>query len=161
MSEKAAVTGGAAPPFGLWERTLAMRYLRAKRSQGGVALISVISFVGIMLAVATLIIVMSVMNGFRSELLGRILGFQGHIYVTGGVLDGPARDRATAGAIEQLQFDRLGPYDACGFAALNGALCAGRQRGWSIERLDLRNSGDTSGERSRVVGYGAWAFIAS
>jgi lipoprotein-releasing system permease protein len=96
MSEKAAVTGGAAPPFGRWERTLAMRYLRAKRNQGGVALISIISFVGIMLAVATLIIVMSVMNGFRSELLGRILGFQGHVYVTGGVLDGPGRDQAAA-----------------------------------------------------------------
>ncbi|WP_430426184.1 lipoprotein-releasing ABC transporter permease subunit [Phenylobacterium sp.] len=75
---------------------LASRYLRAKRTQGGVALISVISFIGIMLAVATLIIVMSVMNGFRSELLGRILGFQGHVFVTGGVLDGPARDAAAA-----------------------------------------------------------------
>lgn len=96
MSEHAAVTRATAPPFGLWERTLAMRYLRAKRSQGGVALISIISFVGIMLAVATLIIVMSVMNGFRAELLGRILGFQGHIYVTGGVLDGPERDLAAA-----------------------------------------------------------------
>ncbi|HEX5379177.1 MAG TPA: hypothetical protein VFW47_11415, partial [Phenylobacterium sp.] len=58
---------GRAPPFGLWERTVAGRYLRAKRSQGGVALISLISFIGITLAVAVLIIVMSVMNGFRSE----------------------------------------------------------------------------------------------
>lgn len=90
MSEPAA--GGRAPPFGLWERMLAGRYLRAKRSQGGVALISVISFIGIMLAVAVLIIVMSVMNGFRSELLGRILGFQGHIFVTGAVVDAPERD---------------------------------------------------------------------
>ncbi|MEO8113053.1 MAG: lipoprotein-releasing ABC transporter permease subunit [Phenylobacterium sp.] len=73
---------------------LAGRYLRAKRSQGGVALISIISFVGITLAVATLIVVMSVMNGFRSELLGRILGFNGHLFVTGGVLDGAARDPA-------------------------------------------------------------------
>ena len=53
-----------APPFGLWERMLAGRYLRAKRSQGGVALISIISFVGIMLAVSVLIIVMSVGVGF-------------------------------------------------------------------------------------------------
>ncbi len=71
---------------------MAGRYLRAKRSQGGVALISLISFIGITLAVAVLIIVMSVMNGFRAELLGRILGFNGHVYVTGGVLDGPGRD---------------------------------------------------------------------
>ena len=89
-----AVTGGRAAPFGLWERMLAARYLRAKRSQGGVGLISVISFIGITLAVAVLIATMSVMNGFRSELLTRILGFNGHLYVTGGVLDGPERDRA-------------------------------------------------------------------
>jgi lipoprotein-releasing system permease protein len=90
----AAVNGRRAPPFGMWERMLASRYLRAKRSQGGVALISIISFVGIMLAVAVLIIVMSVMNGFRTELLGRILGFQGHAFVAGGVLDGPALEPA-------------------------------------------------------------------
>jgi lipoprotein-releasing system permease protein len=79
-----------APPFGAWERMIAGRYLRAKRNQGGVALISLISFIGIGLAVAVLIIVMSVMNGFRGELLGRILGFQGHVFVAGGVLDGAA-----------------------------------------------------------------------
>jgi lipoprotein-releasing system permease protein len=89
-----AVSTPRAPPFGLWERMLAGRYLRAKRSQGGVALISVISFFGIMIAVAVLIIVMSVMNGFRAELLGKILGFNGHVFVTGGVLDGPERDAA-------------------------------------------------------------------
>jgi AmmeMemoRadiSam system protein B len=70
-----------------------------------------------------------------------------------------ARDLATAEAIERFDFDRLGPYEACGFAALNGALCAGRQRRWHTERLDLRNSGDTGGDKSRVVGYGAWVFL--
>jgi AmmeMemoRadiSam system protein B len=69
-----------------------------------------------------------------------------------------ARDRASAEAIERFDFARLGPEDACGFSALNGALCAGRQKGWRIRRLDLRNSGDTSGDRSGVVGYGAWAL---
>jgi lipoprotein-releasing system permease protein len=59
----------AAPPFSAWERSLAGRYLRAKRREGGVALISTISVIGITLAVAVLIIVMSVMNGFRAELL--------------------------------------------------------------------------------------------
>ncbi len=71
------------------------------------------------------------------------------------------RDVATAETIEQLDFTRLGPQDACGFAALNGALCAGRQEHWGIKRFDLRNSGDTSGDRRRVVGYGAWAFAAA
>lgn len=69
-----------------------------------------------------------------------------------------ARDLATAETTERFDFDKLGPDDACGFAALNGALCAGRRKGWCIARHDLRNSGDTSGDRSRVVGYGAWAF---
>ena len=83
--------GGA---FSLWERSIAGRYLRAKRRDGGVALISAISFIGVMLAVAVLIIVMSVMNGFRSELLGRILGFNGHLYVQGSVLNGVSRENA-------------------------------------------------------------------
>jgi lipoprotein-releasing system permease protein len=97
LSDEAAaplVNDGHAPPFSVWERMLAGRYLRAKRSQGGVALISLISFIGIMLAVATLIIVMSVMNGFRAELLSRILGFNGHLFVSGGVLERPDLDTA-------------------------------------------------------------------
>ena len=69
--------------FSGWERSIAARYLRTKKKDGGVALISIISFVGITLAVAVLIIVMSVMNGFRTELMGRILGFNGHVYVGG------------------------------------------------------------------------------
>ncbi|MDB5431941.1 MAG: lipoprotein-releasing transporter permease subunit [Caulobacter sp.] len=83
-----------AGPFSRWERAVAGRYLRARRKEAGVALISIIAFVGILLAVATLIIVMSVMNGFRTELLGRILGFNGHLYVDGPVLSSPYRDQA-------------------------------------------------------------------
>ena len=52
----------------------------------------VLGNVGIMLAVATLIIVMSVMNGFRVELLSRILGFNGHAFVGGPLINGPGRD---------------------------------------------------------------------
>ncbi len=95
-----------AAPFGLWERSIAARYLRAKRKNGGVALISTISFIGIAMAVAVLIIVMSVMNGFRAELLSRILGFNGHLFVSGAVLNEPQRDlvvrrlRAIPGVIQ-------------------------------------------------------------
>ena len=91
MSDTPRPRFGAAP-FSGWERSIAGRYLRAKRKQGGVALISIISFVGISLAVAVLIIVMSVMNGFRAELLSRILGFNGHVYVGGPAIQGPGRD---------------------------------------------------------------------
>ena len=94
MTDAQVGVGRQARPFGRWEQMLASRYLRAKRSEGGVGLITVISFAGVTLAVAILIIVMSVMNGFRAELLNKILGFNGHVFVTGGVLDGAARDPA-------------------------------------------------------------------
>jgi lipoprotein-releasing system permease protein len=83
-----------AAPFSAWERSIAARYLRATRKNGGVALISIIAFLGITLAVAVLIIVMSVMNGFRTELLSRMLGFNGHLFVAGEVLNEPERDLA-------------------------------------------------------------------
>lgn len=65
--------------FGKFERLLAIRYMRAKRREGFISVITGFAFTGIALGVATLIIVMSVMNGFRHELLGRILGINGHI----------------------------------------------------------------------------------
>jgi lipoprotein-releasing system permease protein len=71
----------ASRPFGSFERMMASRYLRAKKAQGGVALISIISFIGILLAVGVLIITMSVMNGFRETMISRILGANGHVYV--------------------------------------------------------------------------------
>jgi len=64
------------------ERLIALRYLRAKRQEGFISVVAWFSLLGIMLGVATLIIVMSVMNGFREELLGRILGVNGHIEIT-------------------------------------------------------------------------------
>jgi lipoprotein-releasing system permease protein len=67
--------------LGAFERMVAFRYLRARRQEGFVSVIAIFSLLGIMLGVATLIITMAVMNGFRAELLGRILGFNGHITV--------------------------------------------------------------------------------
>jgi len=60
---------------------LSLRYLRARRKEGFISVIAGFSFLGIMLGVATLIIVMAVMNGFRKELLGKILGLNGHLLV--------------------------------------------------------------------------------
>lgn len=88
----AAVSGKPSGPFSSWEIGLALRYLRAKRKEGGVALIAIISFVGIMLAVAVLISVMSIMAGFRGTLMDRILSFNGHMYVQGPVLWAADRD---------------------------------------------------------------------
>jgi len=84
---------GRSQPFGLFERMLAGRYLRAKRQHGGVALISVISVSAICLAVMALIITMSVMNGFRDTLLSRILGVNGHVFIDTRGMPGAEVDR--------------------------------------------------------------------
>ena len=67
--------------FNLFERFIAFRYLKPLRSGGLLSIISWFSFIGICIGVATLIIVMSVMNGFRYELESRIIGFNGHIFI--------------------------------------------------------------------------------
>lgn len=69
--------------FSAFERLVAVRYLRSRRQEGFISVIAGFSLVGILLGVATLIIVMAVMNGFRHELLGRILGVNGHVTVVG------------------------------------------------------------------------------
>ena len=68
-------------PFAPFEWMLSLRYLRARRKEGFISVIAGFSFLGIMLGVATLIIVMAVMNGFRQELLGKILGLNGHLLI--------------------------------------------------------------------------------
>ena len=82
-----------AGPFSRFEWLLAGRYLRSRRRDAGVSVIAGFSFIGIMLGVAALIIVMSVMNGFRTELLSRILGVNGHVIVM--PIDQPLTDYAT------------------------------------------------------------------
>lgn len=77
-------------PFSLFEWMVALRYLRARRREGFISVIAGFSFAGIMLGVATLIIVLSVMNGFRKELLDKIVGINGHIFVAG--VDKPFTD---------------------------------------------------------------------
>src|SRR3990170_2640713 len=71
----------ATRPFSPFEWMLSLRYLRARRKEGFISVIAGFSFLGIMLGVATLIIVMAVMNGFRKELLDKILGLNGHLLV--------------------------------------------------------------------------------
>ena len=92
---KAAQTGATSSgtkPFSLFEWMLAGRYLRTRRREGFVSVIAGFSFLGIMLGVATLIIVLSVMNGFRKELLNKIVGINGHIFIA--ALDKPLTDYA-------------------------------------------------------------------
>ena len=71
----------ATRPFAPFEWMLSLRYLRARRKEGFISVIAGFSFLGIMLGVATLIIVMAVMNGFRKELLDKILGLNCHLLI--------------------------------------------------------------------------------
>ncbi len=88
VAQKAPKSG----PFSAFERMIAWRYLRARRRETFISVIAGFSFTGIMLGVATLIIVMAVMNGFRAELLSRILGINGHLIMQ--PIDRPLDDYA-------------------------------------------------------------------
>jgi len=93
-------------PFAPFEWMLSGRYLRARRREGFISVIAGFSFLGIMLGVATLIIVMAVMNGFRKELLDKILGLNGHLLIQ--PLESPLTDwKDVAERISQVQGVRL------------------------------------------------------
>jgi lipoprotein-releasing system permease protein len=93
-------------PFAPFEWMLSLRYLRARRQEGFISVIAGFSFLGIMLGVATLIIVMAVMNGFRKELLDKILGLNGHLLVQ--PLESPLTDfQAVAERISKVEGIRL------------------------------------------------------
>ena len=69
-----------------------------------------------------------------------------------------ALDQRTSSCIERLDAAAIGPQDACGAYPLRGLLEVARRHGWQARTLDLRNSGDTEGDRERVVGYGAYVL---
>ena len=95
-------------PFAHFEWMLSLRYLRARRREGFISVIAGFSFLGIMLGVATLIIVMAVMNGFRQELLSKILGLNGHLLIQ--PLESPLTDYAAVA-------DRISKVDGIYLAA--------------------------------------------
>jgi len=73
--------------------------------------------------------------------------------------DARATDGTTCQWIENLQEQRIDHNRACGATPIRGLLIATKRRGMTVTTLDLRNSGDTAGDKSRVVGYGAWIFF--
>ena len=142
--------GAIARPFGLFERTVAARYLRSKRAHGGVTLISIISFLGIMLAVAVLIIVMSVMNGFRHDLLDRLLGAQGHVFVYGMLTDQASTDDLAARLEREPGVLRAAPVISGQAGIMNadafsGVLVYGLARE-DLESLDIVRDGIRFGD---------------
>jgi len=93
-------------PFAPFEWMLSLRYLRARRKEGFISVIATISFLGITLGVMTLIVVMAVMNGFRQELLEKILGLNGHLLIQ--PLESPLSDwQAVAERVSQATGVRL------------------------------------------------------
>jgi lipoprotein-releasing system permease protein len=124
--------------FGAFERMVAFRYLRARRQEGFVSVIAIFSLLGIALGVATLIIVMSVMNGFRADLLGRILGLNGDlaVYASSGGLpnfDAAAQKLRTVPGVTRVTPLVEGQVMATSDAGAAGALVRG------IRPEDLRS----------------------
>ena len=82
-TEAAPAAPLATRPFSAFEWMIALRYLRARRAHGSISVIAGFSFLGIVLGVAALIVVMAVMNGFRHDLLDKLIGLNGHMFLEG------------------------------------------------------------------------------
>ena len=149
-------------PFAPFEWMLSLRYLRARRKEGFISVIAGFSFLGIMLGVATLIIVMAVMNGFRQELLSKILGLNGHLLIQ--PLESPLTDwQAVAERISKVPGVRLAapivegqalassPFNASG-VLVRGIRAALYKRGLSVRLHDpgLVTPGFPEGRRRAV-----------
>jgi lipoprotein-releasing system permease protein len=150
---------GRSKPFGLFERMLAGRYLRAKRQHGGVALISVISVVAICLAVMALIITMSVMNGFRETLLSRILGVNGHVFIDTRGMPGAEVERLRQLALQTPGALQVAPIINAQALATSDVNAAGiAVRGISreeLQRIDLVRENIEAGDLSGFEGVEA------
>src|SRR5271166_3862434 len=128
------------PPFAPFEWMLSGRYLRARRREGFISVIAGFSFLGIMLGVATLIIVMAVMNGFRKELLDKILGLNGHLLVQ--PIDSPLDDwREVSDRISQIDGVTLAAPIIEGQALASSPVSAGGVWVRGIRVQDLRRLG--------------------
>jgi lipoprotein-releasing system permease protein len=149
--------------FDAFERMVAFRYLRARRKEGLISVIAGFSLLGIGLGVATLIVVMAVMNGFRQELLSRILGLNGHIgiYGTAGSLGGydPLAEqiRRVPGVVRAVptvegQVMATSPSGASG-AVVRGVRPPDLLSRPTIQKSFAGNASAFQGQDSVVIGY--------
>ncbi len=146
----------AAAPFGKLERTLAWRYLRAKREHGGASLISVISFVGIFLAVAALIITMSIMSGFRATLVDALLGGQPHVYAAVSSYT-EEESEALVDIIAPIEgISSVAPYiEQYVLVSANGRKTGAAVRALRLEDLETMPFLDDGGQAALDAGFGA------
>lgn len=145
MTADAPIAARPPGPFSRFEFLVAGRYLRARRKERFVSVIAVLTLVGVALGVATLIVVMSVMNGFRTELLGKILGLNGHFVVQpieGSFADYPdvvTRLEGVAGVAFAIPYVE-GQALASGMSDSTGVVVRGIDAA-SIEKLELLRDG--------------------
>jgi lipoprotein-releasing system permease protein len=126
--------------FAPFEWMLSLRYLRARRKEGFISVIAGFSFLGIMLGVATLIIVMAVMNGFRQELLDKILGLNGHLLIQ--PLESPLTDwEGVADRVAKVEGIRLAAPIVEGQALASSPFNASGVLVRGIRGTDLANLG--------------------
>jgi len=149
-------------PFARFEWLIASRYLRARRRETFISIIAGFSFLGILLGVATLIIVMAVMNGFRQELLGKILGVNGHIVVH--PIEEPFTDFAeVAGRLEAIRGVGVavpfveGQVFASSASGSGGALVRGLREA-DLKRLGLVANNVREGSLESFEGSGGVAI---
>lgn len=148
----------AARPFSLPERMLALRYLRAKRAQGGVGSMAVISFLGIMAAVFVLIVTMSIMNGFRETLLSKIIGVGGHITMFVSDLSGEEIAAAARTAAALPSVERITPLVQSETLISRGGQSTGAIAfGIGKEALMRMTSVSQGIQRGSLQGFGAGA----
>ena len=132
------------------EKKVTFRFLKTKKNEGFVNIITIFSFIGITLGVAILIIVMSVMNGFRSELINKIVGFNAHIIVK------PYEKKFDKSNIKDLllidNFDYLVASNTSEGVIINKNYTKGISvRGYkrkSFQKLDLVNNGNFEGNKN-------------
>ncbi len=127
--------------FSAPERLIAARYLRPARKEGFISVIAAFSLLGIALGVGTLIVVLAVMNGFRSELLTRVLGLNGHITVQGGI-EGLADFDALAERIRGIEgvVSVTPTVEGQVMVTANGVASGALVRGMRVEDLGARDA---------------------
>lgn len=134
MTDAASATG-TTRAFSRFEWIIAGRYLRARRKEAFISVIASLTMVGVAIGVATLIVVMSVMNGFRAELLTKILGLNGHF--TAFPIEQKFTDyQATVDAIQQVKGVKFAVYYVEGQVLASGA---GQSTGVTVRGMDAAN----------------------
>lgn len=135
VTEPTAPGGRATRPFSRFEWLIAGRYLRARRKEAFISVIASLTMVGVAIGVATLIVVMSVMNGFRGELLDKILGLNGHF--TGYPIESQFTDyKETVTALENVEGVDFAVYFVEGQVLATGQ---SQSTGVSVRGMDEEN----------------------